>query len=159
MLKKTWKFISSMRFAIALLVLLAVACSLSSLVTQNQTYSWYAQRYSERTAAIIMALRLDDAFHSGWFIAINAFLFLNLLGCNLIRLPQLIRRTKAEKTPDPKTLISAGTREEGISDPKKVFESLHFTSPAEGSFEGKKTLSASCATFRHSNSLRPVSFV
>ena len=39
MIKKLWKFISSMRFAIALLVLLAVACSISSLVTQNQTYA------------------------------------------------------------------------------------------------------------------------
>ena len=73
MLKKIWKFISSMRFAIALLLVLAVACSIGSLVTQNQTYAWYAQRYSERTAGLIVALHLDDAFHSWWFIAINAF--------------------------------------------------------------------------------------
>ena len=142
-MKKVWKFLTSMKLAIALLIILAAACAGASFINQGQSYDFYAQMYSERAAALILALSLDDAFHSWWFIAINAFLCLNLLGCNLIRLPQLIRRTKAEKTPDPKTLISAGTREEGISDPKKVFESLHFTSPAEGSFEGKKTLSAS----------------
>ena len=68
-----------MKFAVALLVILAIACSLASLVTQGQTYSWYAQRYSERTAALIIALHLDDAFHSPWFITITAFLTLNLL--------------------------------------------------------------------------------
>ena len=52
MLKKIWKFISSMRFAIILLVVLAVACSVASLVTQGQSYSWYAERYSERAAKV-----------------------------------------------------------------------------------------------------------
>jgi cytochrome c biogenesis protein len=99
-MKKIWKFISSMRFAIALLLILALACAASSLITQNQTYAWYSQRYSERTAALIMALRLDDAFHSPWFIAITAFLCVNLLLCNLLRLPQLIRRTKVETRPE-----------------------------------------------------------
>ena len=56
--RKIWKFISSMRFAIALLALLAAACSLGSLVTQGQSYAWYAQRYSERAAALILALVL-----------------------------------------------------------------------------------------------------
>ena len=62
-LKKIWRFVGSMRFAIALLVVLALACSLSSFVTQGQTYAWYARRYSERTAALILTLHLDDAFH------------------------------------------------------------------------------------------------
>ncbi|MBQ1914442.1 MAG: hypothetical protein II178_04395, partial [Selenomonadaceae bacterium] len=41
-LKKVLWFISSMRFAIILLVIMAAACSVGSLVTQNQTYAWYA---------------------------------------------------------------------------------------------------------------------
>ncbi|MBR1582792.1 MAG: cytochrome c biogenesis protein ResB [Spirochaetales bacterium] len=97
-LKKVLKFISSMRFAIILLVILAAACSVGSLVTQNQTYAWYAARYSERTAALIVALHLDDAFHSWYFILISAFLCLNLLLCNVIRLPSLIKRTAKENT-------------------------------------------------------------
>ena len=97
-LKKVLKFISSMRFAIILLVIMAAACSVGSLVTQNQTYAWYAARYSERTAALIVALHLDDAFHSWYFILISAFLCLNLLLCNVIRLPSLIKRTAKENT-------------------------------------------------------------
>ena len=89
-MKKVWKFLTSMKLAIALLLILAAACAGASFINQGQTYEFYARMYSERTAGLILALSLDDAFHSWWFIAINAFLCLNLLGCNLIRLPQLI---------------------------------------------------------------------
>lgn len=97
--KKILRFISSMKFALILLVILAVTCSIGSFVTQKQTYAWYSARYSERTAALIMALRLDDVFHSWYFIAISAFLCLNLMACNVVRLPALIKRTKGAKGP------------------------------------------------------------
>ena len=91
--KKIIRFMSSMKFAIILLVILAVTCSIGSFVTQKQTYAWYSARYSERTAALILALRLDDVFHSWYFIVISAFLCLNLMACNVVRLPVLIKRT------------------------------------------------------------------
>ena len=129
MLKKIWKFISSMRFAIVLLLVLALACAASSLITQNQTYAWYSQRYSERTVALIMALHLDDAFHSPWFIAITAFLCLNLLLCNLLRLPQLIRRTRAEIRPENALKQCGNVSAQGIADPETVFRRLHMPKP------------------------------
>ncbi|MBQ6327235.1 MAG: cytochrome c biogenesis protein ResB [Clostridia bacterium] len=129
MLKKIWKFISSMRFAIALLLILALACAASSLITQNQTYAWYSQRYSERTAGLIMALHLDDAFHSPWFIAITAFLCLNLLLCNLVRLPQLIRRTKAETRPEAALNLPGDVSAPDIRDAEAVFKQLRMPGP------------------------------
>ena len=83
-----------MQFAIILLVILTAACTVGSFVTQGQTYEWYARQYSERSAALIIALHLDDAFHSWWFVLITVFLCLNLLLCNILKLPQLIRKTK-----------------------------------------------------------------
>ena len=122
--KKLWRFLSSMKFAIILLVILALACSLASLVTQGQDYAWYAQRYSERTAALILALGLDDAFHSVWFIAITAFLCLNLLLCNVLRLPGLLTRTRTEADP-AKVLDAAGdVSAENVQDPEAVFKRL-----------------------------------
>ena len=127
--KKILKFISSMRFAILLLVLLAVFCSIASLVTQGQDYAWYAQRYSERRAALIMALHLDDAFHSAWFIVVNAFLCLNLLMCNVLRLPQLIRHYRRDG--DPKTALAADgdVSAAGIADPSPAFRRLRMPKP------------------------------
>ena len=118
-----------MKFAIILLVILAAACSVASLVTQGQSYSWYSRQYSERTAALILALHLDDAFHSWWFILITAFLCLNLLLCNVLRIPQLIRRTRAAgAAPDASNAqasVSAVTEE----DPETVFKRMAMPSP------------------------------
>lgn len=143
-MKKIWKFLSSMRFAIILLVILAAACAIASLVPQGEDYAYYARRYSERVAGLILALRLDDAFHSGWFIAINAFLVLNLLACNLTRLPQLIRRTKAEGDPVRALEGSGDVSAEGVADPLPVFRKLGLSKPASvRTAEGREALFAS----------------
>ena len=42
------------------------------------TYEQYAAQYGERTG-LIMALRLDDAFRSWWFIGLSVILCVNLL--------------------------------------------------------------------------------
>ena len=142
--KKIWKFLSSMQFAIGLLVLLAAACSLSSLVTQGQTYAWYAQRYSERTAAIILALHLDDAFHSWWFILITAFLCLNLLSCNLVRLPQLVRRTRRQTDPAAAIDLPGDVSVEGVTTPEAAFAKLRMPKPVRSqTAEGRPTLFSS----------------
>ena len=132
---------TSMKFAVILLVVLAAACTAGSLVTQGQTLSWYASRYSERTAALIMALHLDDAFHSWWFILINVFLSLDLICCNLVRLPGLLKRIGAYKElPQP---VQTGTEDTdtvsvypgfevsaaGVGDPEKLFRKLSMPSP------------------------------
>ena len=143
-LKKIWRFISSMQFAIALLVILAAACAGASMVTQGQSYAWYAQRYSERAAAIILALHLDDAFHSWWFILINAFLCLNLLLCNVLRLPQLISRTKREADPASALAAQGEVEAEGIADPASAFARLGMPKPQPCSTDdGREALFAS----------------
>ena len=119
--KKIWKFLSSMRFALILLVLLAASCALASLVTQGQSYDWYAARYSGRVAAWILAFRLDDAFHSVWFALLSGFLVLNLLFCNLLHFPALLRRSR-ETVPNPDAPPDA--RAEGVQDPEAVFRAL-----------------------------------
>lgn len=143
-MKKIWKFISSMKFAIILLVVLAAACSLSSLITQGQSYDWYAREYSERTAALILALRLDDAFHSPWFILINAFLCVNLLACNLLRLKPLIRRTKDAADP-AKAIETQGDAQVGlVRDPERVFVRLRMPKPFKtATADGRGALFAS----------------
>ena len=61
-MKKVWKFLGSMRFAILLLVILAAACALGSFIPQLQPYETYAETYSPRLAGLIVGLGLDDVF-------------------------------------------------------------------------------------------------
>lgn len=132
-----------MTFAIILLVILALACIGASFITQGQSYEWYAATYSERAAAWITALRLDDAFHSWWFIVISAFLCLNLLLCNILRLPKLIRRVKAENDPAAALKTETSAHAEGVSDPLPVFERLHLNAPRKTEIDGQTVLFSS----------------
>ena len=143
-LRRIWRFMTSMKFAIGLLLILALACAGASLITQGLSYEQYARLYGERNAALILSLSLDDAFHSWWFILINAFLCLNLLFCNLVRLPQLVTRTRKEKEPDPVKIKAAGIFREGVTDGKEAFRRLGMSAPTEGQDEdGAPTLYAS----------------
>ena len=129
-MKKIGRFLSSMPFAIGLLVLLATACALSSTIPQGQSYETYAAQYGERTAGLILALRLDDAFHSLWFIGLSAVLCMNLLCCNLIRLPALLKRIRAFADPDRE--ITGDACAEGSGDPRRLFAALRMPPPREG---------------------------
>lgn len=132
-----------MPFAIGLLTVLAIACALSSLVTQGQSYSWYVSKYGERFAAVIMALHADDAYHSGWFLTLTGFLCLNLIGCNLIRLPGLIRRFRRMKDPENGAKAEPTAVAENVNRPESVFEALHMPSPtARTNAEGREELFA-----------------
>ena len=131
-MKKIGKFLSSMPFAITLLVLLAAACALCSTIPQGQTYDQYAAQYGERTAGFIIALRLDDAFHSWWFIGLSAVLCLNLLCCNLVRLPALLKRIKTFKDPDSTALSGASAEAAGGGSPDRLFTILRMPKPKEG---------------------------
>ena len=73
-LKKIWKYLSSMQFAVLLLVVLAAVCCIGSFITQGLTYAEYAEIYSEKTAAFLIAVGLDDVYHCWWFLLIAGFL-------------------------------------------------------------------------------------
>lgn len=112
-LKKIWRILGSMPFAVTVLGLLAAACALASLVPQGESMEWYAEKYGERTAGLILALGADDAYHSVWFVALSGFLCLSLAVCNLSRVRKLIRATR-ERPEDWAGLWGAWTCHLGI---------------------------------------------
>ena len=139
-MKKILKFLGSMAFAITLLTVLAAVCVVASFVTQGQTYAWYAQVYSERTAKLIVGLGLDDAFHSWWFLTLTAFLCGNLLLCNLTRWKPLVARTKREADPAAALSGPADACCAGVADPRPIFERLRLPKPKVCEIGGKKVL-------------------
>ncbi len=130
-MKKIWKFLGSMQFAIILLVILAAACAGGSFIPQGLSPEQYAAQYSERVAGLIVGLRLDDVFHAWWFLVLTAFLCGNLLLCNLIRLPQLIRRTRAAA--EPGKLGTPSVHAEGVRDFDALLAKLRMPKAMEGS--------------------------
>lgn len=128
-MKKIGRFLSSMGFAVTLLVVLAAACALSSLVEQGLPPEMYVSRYGEGMANLILVLQADDAYHSVWFIVLSGFLCLNLILCSVVRFPFFLRRYRQEKDLDA-VLKSAGDFcESKTADPAGVFSALHMGTP------------------------------
>lgn len=92
--KKIGKYLFSMRFALLLLVLMAAACIVGSIIPQGEVNAYYTNNYSEKFGMLIILIGLDDVFHTAWFAVLTAFLCLNLLGCNIIRFPQLTKQLR-----------------------------------------------------------------
>lgn len=141
-MKKLGRFLSSMGFAVALLVLLAAACALSSLVEQGLTREAYEVRYGSGMASIIMALQVNDAYHSVWFIALSGFLCLNLLLCSVLRFSSFLRRYRQEK--DSAAVNTPGNLGESETEqPEQVFRTMRLMPLRCTDAQGKEALFAS----------------
>lgn len=142
-LKKIYRFIASMKFAIILLIAVAVVCVIGSLVPQGEQFAQYRGNYSERTAAFLLAFGLDDVFHSWWFIALVAALCLSLVLCNLGRVRTLIRKTKDAASVGHALSCTPDVTEEGVADPAPVFRRMHAYRTVQTDSDGKAVVFAS----------------
>ncbi|MEN6312033.1 MAG: cytochrome c biogenesis protein ResB, partial [Acidobacteriota bacterium] len=90
-MKPVWKFFSSVKLAIALLILIAVASLIGTLIPQGLPPAAYAARYG-RLAGVLSAFQLTGLYHSGWYLTLLFFLAANTIVCTLARLPAKWRR-------------------------------------------------------------------
>lgn len=98
-LRKAWNWLTSMRTALALLFLLALAAIPGALLPQRNLNETNVQEYianNGRIAEFYDQLQLFDVFSSPWFIAIFTLLMISLIGCIL---PRTVDHYKAMKTP------------------------------------------------------------
>jgi cytochrome c biogenesis protein len=81
-------WLSDLRLAIVLLLLIAGASGLGTAIPQKEEVAFYHQRYDEAPwlgwlkADGLLRLQLDHVYSSGWFLALLAFLGLALLLCS-----------------------------------------------------------------------------
>lgn len=118
-LRKAWNWLTSMRTALALLFLLALASIPGALLPQRSLNETNTLEYIEnngRIAEFYDWLQLFDVFSSPWFIAILVLLMFSLVGCIL---PRTWDHYKAMKTPPvraPKVLSRLPHHGEGTLD-------------------------------------------
>jgi cytochrome c biogenesis protein len=98
-----WRQLTSMRTALFLLLLLALAAIPGSLVPQRSSDPNGVLRYQQddpELYSILDSLQLFDTYTSVWFSAIYLLLFISLVGCIL---PRTNHHLKALRTPPPQT--------------------------------------------------------
>lgn len=87
--KRLWRFFASVKFALTILIILAVTSIIGTLIKQGQDPSYYVQAYGKDIAKIFAALDLTDMYRSWWFTALLSLFAFNLVVCSLDRLPHV----------------------------------------------------------------------
>ena len=102
-LRFVWRQLTSMRTALILLLLLAIAAVPGSLVPQTTSDPNGVIAYHQNDpelAAVLDSLGLFSTFSSPWFSAIYILLFISLIGCVI---PRAIQHGKAVISRPPRT--------------------------------------------------------
>jgi cytochrome c biogenesis protein len=98
-----WRQLTSMRTALFLLLLLAIAAVPGSLFSQRSSDpNGVTQYFAEHpdTAPILDKFQLFDVYTSVWFSAIYLLLFISLIGCVI---PRAIHHARALRSRPPRT--------------------------------------------------------
>jgi cytochrome c biogenesis protein len=102
-----WRQLTSMRTALVLLFLLAVASVPGSVLPQQGIDPQSVQQYYSAhpaLAPLLARLSLFNVFAAPWFAAIYLLLFLSLAGCVVPRTFRLVRSARALPPPAPRNL-------------------------------------------------------
>ncbi len=95
-----WSFFSSVRLTIALLILIALAAVVGTVVPQQEAASESLQKLPPALAGIVKALQVTDLYRSPWFLLLMGLLTANLVVCSLNRLPVSLRLYRRRPEPD-----------------------------------------------------------
>jgi cytochrome c biogenesis protein len=93
---RVWKFLSSIKLAIVLLIILAVASILGTLIPQGRSLEEYTARYGTLSGALIK-LQLTILYRSVWYMGLLFFFALNIIVCTLTRLSAKLKRASRPK--------------------------------------------------------------
>ncbi|MCL2590651.1 MAG: cytochrome c biogenesis protein ResB [Betaproteobacteria bacterium] len=88
------ELLSSMRFAISLLTILAIASLIGTVVQQEQPANAYLQQFGQFWDPIFSRLGLYAVYSSSWFIAILAFLVLSTTLCIIRQFTPMVREIR-----------------------------------------------------------------
>jgi cytochrome c biogenesis protein len=96
---KVWKFFSSVKLAVVLLIILAIVSIIGTVVLQNEAPERYLQEYSRTTVDLFEMIGLFDMYHTWWFVLLLFLLTANLSVCTLERFPHAWRIITAPLKP------------------------------------------------------------
>jgi cytochrome c biogenesis protein len=96
-LRSAVELLSSMRFAISLLVVLAIASIVGTVLTQDDPYPNYVNQFGPFWADIFRGLSLYTVYSAWWFMLILGFLIVSISLCVLRNGPKMIADTRSWK--------------------------------------------------------------
>ncbi len=86
-----WQFLGSMRLAVNLLVLLAVASIIGTVLRQQESYSSYAFRFGEFWFQVYRDLGVYNVYRTLWYMGIVGFLVFSTATCITRNTPRMLK--------------------------------------------------------------------
>lgn len=93
--KALYELFSSMRFAITLLTLLAIASIIGTVLKQAEPYNNYIIQFGPFWFDFFRALGLYDVYHAAWFLIILTFLVASTSLCIYRNAPGMVKEMKS----------------------------------------------------------------
>lgn len=87
-------FLGSMNLAITLLVAVALASIIGTVLQQNQAYGDYLMKFGPYWFEVFRSLSLYDVYSAPWFLAILGFLVLSTSACVIRNAPGMVREMR-----------------------------------------------------------------
>lgn len=92
--KALYELFSSMRFAITLLTLLAIASIIGTVLKQAEPYNNYIIQFGPYWFEMFRLLGLYDVYHAGWFLIILTFLVASTSLCIYRNAPGMVKEMR-----------------------------------------------------------------
>ena len=92
---KIWKFFSSVKLAVVLLIILAAVSVIGTVIQQNQAPEDHLREYSQATVQLFETLGFFDLYHTWWFVLLLLMFTANLTICTLERFPYAWKAMRA----------------------------------------------------------------
>ncbi|CAJ0708166.1 Cytochrome c biogenesis protein Ccs1 [Ralstonia edaphis] len=89
-LRETVELLSSMRFAISLLTVIAIASVIGTVLKQNDPYPNYVNQFGPFWADVFRSLTLPTVYSAWWFLLILAFLVVSTSLCIVRNAPKML---------------------------------------------------------------------
>ncbi|KAA0020118.1 cytochrome c biogenesis protein ResB [Antrihabitans cavernicola] len=105
--RNTWRALTSMRTALVLLFLLALAAIPGALLPQRSLNAQKVDQYIASRGSLgrlMDKVELFDVFSSFWFTAVYVLLFISLVGCIIPRCLDHARALRTQPVPAPRNL-------------------------------------------------------
>lgn len=83
---QVWKFFTSVKLTVVVLLLLASTSIVGTLIPQNSSDIFYIQKYGEVFFNLFKTLDLTDMYASWWFILLLLLLSINIVVCSIDKL-------------------------------------------------------------------------
>lgn len=88
-MRKLFNFIKSLKFAITILIIIAIVSAIGAVIPQERDAEFYIERYGKSLANFFEFSGFTDVYHSLYFIILLFLLTISLILCSIDTIPTL----------------------------------------------------------------------